>query len=37
MLIASGESLRIHCDYCRALYELSTDDFARILHDGASE
>lgn len=33
-LIAKAETLRIHCDYCRRLYELGSDDFERILHDG---
>lgn len=32
-LMASGETLRIHCDYCRTLYELGRDDFARVLDD----
>lgn len=31
--IASGETLRIHCDYCRTLYELVSADLARIVAD----
>ncbi|MEZ5967408.1 MAG: Hsp33 family molecular chaperone HslO [Planctomycetota bacterium] len=30
-LAAQGETLRIHCDYCRTLYELGPGDFLRIL------
>jgi molecular chaperone Hsp33 len=32
-LIDKGETLRIHCDYCRALYEIGPVDFERILRD----
>ncbi len=31
-LIAKAETLRIHCDYCRELYEVGPSDFAQILH-----
>lgn len=33
-LVEKGETLKIHCDYCRKLYELGTADFARILDGG---
>ncbi len=31
-LIAKAETLRIHCDYCRELYEVGPSDFVQILH-----
>lgn len=32
-LIDKGETLRVHCDYCRTLYEVGPADFAQILRD----
>lgn len=32
-LIAKDETLRIHCDYCRTLYEIGPADFAQLLAD----
>ena len=32
-LIHKGETLRIHCDYCRELYEVGPADFEQILRD----
>jgi len=30
-LVARGETLRIHCDYCRRLYQLAPSEFERLL------
>ena len=32
-LIIKGETLRIHCDYCRELYEVGPADFEQILRN----
>lgn len=36
-LVHKGETLRIHCDYCRTLYEIGPADFVQILRESGDD